>query len=175
MIHLDCLSYNLYFKSSDLLLYIQNNKSTFALQNEGSPRSQNAVRHSESSRPAGHERPLPHKAVILHLMEDFAARKSSNDYGFFAAVTSLNKTDEKRIRDLTGDTPFPVTFKYLLQRPNKGKILAETMTQLPIYVELNSTSLQLSGLFWINNLWSPPGISAGCSSMFFLLIIKAYT
>ena len=91
-----------------------------------------------------------------------------------------------------------------------GEILAEIMTQFPIYVELNSTSLQLSGPSWISNrrpmprvltlntrlglldmilssplkmvmemmlqniCWSPPRISVGCSSMFFLLISKAW-
>ena len=70
---------------------------------------------------------------------------------------------------------FPVTFKYLVQRPSKGMILAKTMTQFSIYVELSSISLQLSGLSWINNRWSPPGISAGCSNIFFLLIIKTWT
>ena len=49
---------------------------------------------------------LPYKAVILRLMEDFATRKSSNEHGFFAVVTSLNKICEWRIQDLTGDTPF---------------------------------------------------------------------
>jgi len=143
----------LYFKSSNLLLYIKNNRSTFALQNEGSHQSQNAVRHSESTRPTGHERPPPHKVVILRLMEDFATRKSSNEHGFFVVVTSLIKIGEGRIRDFTGDTSFPMTFKYLMQRPSKGEILAETVTQFPIYVDLNSTSLQLSGLSWINNHW----------------------
>ena len=108
IIYLDCLSFNLYFKSNDLLLYIQNNRSTFALQDEGSSRSQNAVEHSESTRPTGHEKPPPHKTVILRLMEDFITKKSSNEHGFFAAVTSLNKIGEGRIQDLTGDIPFLV-------------------------------------------------------------------
>ena len=145
MVHLDCLSYNLYFKSSDLLLYIQNNRSTFALQNEGSPRSQNAVRHSESTRPIGHEKPPPHKVIILRLMENFATRKSSNEHGFFAVVTSLNKICEWRIQDLTGDTPFLWPSNILCRDSAKARYW-ETMTQFPIYVELNSTSLYLSGL-----------------------------
>ena len=101
--------------------------------------------HSDSTRLTGHERPPPHEVVILRLMKDFAIRKSSNEHGFFAAVTSLNKIDEGRIRDLTGDTLFPMNFKYLVQRPSKGEILAETMTKFLIYAELNSISLQLHG------------------------------
>ena len=78
-------------------------------------------------------------------MEDFATRKASNEHGFFVVVTSLNKIGKGRIRDLTGDISFLVTFKYPEQRPNKGEILAKVITQFPIYVELSSTSLQLNG------------------------------
>jgi len=44
-------------------------------------------------------------------MEDFATRKSSNEHGYFVAISSLNKIGEGGIRDLTGDILFPVTFK----------------------------------------------------------------
>ena len=74
-------------------------------------------------------------------MEDFATRKSSNEHGFFVAVTYLNKIGEERIRDLTGDVSFLVTFKYPVQRPNKGEILAKAITQFSIYDELSSISL----------------------------------
>ena len=144
-------------------------------------------------------------------MEDFATRKSSNEHEFFVAVTSLNKIGEERIQDLTGDIPFPVTFKYPVQRPSKSDILVKSMTQFLTYIELNSTSLQLSGSSWISNCrpmprmvilntrfgllnmilspslnmvvetilqnvrWSLPGISAFCSSVFFLLMSKDWT
>ena len=103
--------------------------------------------HSNSTRPTGHKRPPLHEVVILHLMKDFATRKSSNEYGFFAVVTSMNKIGEGRIRDLIGDIPFLLAFKYPVQRHDKGEILVETVRQFPIYVELYSTSLQLSGPF----------------------------
>jgi len=38
-------------------------------------------------------------------------RKTSNEHGFFIPVTSLSKISEGRIRDLTGDVLFPVSFK----------------------------------------------------------------
>jgi len=47
----------------------------------------------------------------LRLMGSPATRKSSNEHVFFVAVTSLNKIGEERIRDLTRNVLFPVTFK----------------------------------------------------------------
>ena len=157
--------------------------------------------HSDSNRPTGYERPPPQEVVILRLMEDFATRKSFNEHGLFFVVTSLSKIGEERVQDFTGDISFPVTFKCPVQRPRKGEILVEAMTQFFIYVELNGTSLQLSGPSLISNhrptpgvvilntrlgllnmiqssplnmimemilqnvRWSPPGISAFCSSV----------
>ena len=50
-------------------------------------------------------------AVILRLMGISTTRKSSNEYGFFVAVTFLSKIGEGRIWDLTGDVIFHVAFK----------------------------------------------------------------
>ena len=74
-------------------------------------------------------------------MEDFVSRKPSDEHGFFIVVTSLNKNGEGKIRDLTGDVLFPMTFKCPMQRLSKDKILEEAMTQFFIHIELNSTSL----------------------------------
>ena len=114
--------------------------------------------YSDSTRLTGQGRPPPHVAIILRLMEDFATRKSSNEHEFFVAVTSLNKIGEERIRDLTGDITFPVTFKCPVQKPSKGEILVEAMAQFSIYVELNSINLQLSGQSWISNYRPTPGV-----------------
>jgi len=103
--------------------------------------------YSDSTRSTGHERSLHRKAMILRLMKNLATRKSSNKHGSFVDVTSLNKIGKKRIRDLTGDVHIVVTFKYLVQRPIKSEILAKAMTQFPIYIKLNSTSLQLNEQF----------------------------
>ena len=160
MTHQNYLSYNLVFtsKANNSLLYIQNNRSTFTLYNDGISQSQNAMGHSNSTKPTGHERPLPHKTLILRLMKNFAIRKSPNEHGFFIAVISLNKIGEGRIRDLTGDILFHMSFKCPVQRPSKGEILAKAMTQFPMYVELNSTSLQSSGPSWISNGRPTPGM-----------------
>jgi len=126
--------------------------------------------HFNSTRPTGHERPPPHEAIILRLMEDFATRKSSNEHGFFIVVTSLNKINEGRIRDLTGGIPFLWPINILCRDPTKTR--AKEITQFPIYVELSSTSLQLNGPSWIGNCrlmpgvnlrWSPHGISTNHS------------
>ena len=88
---------------------------------------------------------LLHKVIVFRLMKDFATRKSSNEHGFFVAITFLNKIGEERIRDLTGDIPFPVTFKCPVRRPSKSEILVKAMTQFPMHVEHKNISLQLSG------------------------------
>ncbi|KAJ6816121.1 DNA-directed RNA polymerase V subunit 7 [Iris pallida] len=66
---------------------------------------------------------LLHKAIILRLLQDIASRKAAKEHGYYIAVTSLNKIGEGKIRDLTGDVLFPVTFKCLTQKPCKGEIL----------------------------------------------------
>ena len=75
MIHLDCLSYNLYFKSSDLLLYIQNSRSSFALQDNGGSQSQNVKGHSDSTRPTEHEWPSPSQGHNPSLSGKFCHQK----------------------------------------------------------------------------------------------------
>lgn len=66
---------------------------------------------------------LLHKAIILRLLEDIAVRKSSDEHGFYIAVTAITETGEGKIRELTGDVLFPIVFKCLVQKPCKGEIL----------------------------------------------------
>jgi len=49
------------------------------------------------------------KAIIVRLMGSSTIRKSSNEHGFFVAITALNKIGKGRIQDLIGDILFPVT------------------------------------------------------------------
>ena len=72
------------------------------------------MERSDFTRPTGKKAILPHNAITLRLMEDFATRKSSNEHGFFVTITSLNKIGEEMIRELTGNIPFPVTFKCIM-------------------------------------------------------------
>ena len=90
-----------------LLTVVRNSRFTSSpLENNGTSRGRDAVEYSDSTRPTVVKVFLPHKVVILRLMEDFATGKSSNEHGFFGAVTSLNMICEEKIRDLTGDTLF---------------------------------------------------------------------
>lgn len=73
---------------------------------------------------------LLHKAIILRLLEDVAARKSSKEHGCYIAVTSLNRIGEGKVRQLTGDVLFPVTFKCLVQKPCKGEVLVGTIDKI---------------------------------------------
>jgi len=94
------------------LLYMQNGRYISSpLENNSVPRGQNIVEHSDSTRPTGMKILLPHKAVILRLMGDFATRKSSNEHEFSVVVTSLKKIGEGGIWDYTGNVFFLVTFK----------------------------------------------------------------
>ena len=159
----DCLSYNSVFtlKVGDSLLYIQNSRfisatllGTMALLKDKI--QWDILIPPDQLKAKG----LPlHEAIVLRLMQDFATRKSSNENGFFVVVTSLNKIGERRIWDLTGDILFSVTFKCPVQKPCKGEILVEVMTQFFIYVELSSISLQPSWTSWISNCRPTPGVT----------------
>ena len=93
-----------------LLDYGQEQQSTFSLLEEQWCFSRSKCRGAFRFHPTNRCEGL-HEAVILRLMGSSATRKSSNEHGFFVTVTSLNKIGEGKIRDLTGDVLFLVTFK----------------------------------------------------------------
>jgi len=98
-----------------------------------------------------------HKTVILCLMGSSVTRKSSDEHEFFIAVTSLKKIGERRIRDLTGDVLFPVTFKYAMLIVIK-KIRDLTGAICPItswcVLRIMRIFLALGQKFWLLK-WSP--------------------
>ncbi|KAK1379868.1 DNA-directed RNA polymerase V subunit 7 [Heracleum sosnowskyi] len=51
------------------------------------------------------------KAIIVRLLDEFAAKRATSTLGYFLAVTSLDKVGEGRVRQHSGDVLFPVTFK----------------------------------------------------------------
>jgi len=85
----------------------------------------------------------------------------AKDFCHQKAGSSLIKIGKGRIRDLTGDIPFP----YLMQGLSKGEILVKMM-----YHKYAAK--------WIiadKDRWPSPGVGISCSSMFPLLMIKAWT
>jgi len=127
----------------------RNSRSTVSpLENNDVSRGQNVVEHSDSTRPTGVKALLPHNIVIIRLMKDLTTRKSSNEHRFFIAVTSSNKIGEGRIWDLTGDVPFPVTFKCnmlvavaSLDNIGEGRIRDHTDPPLPLWCHLRREAL----------------------------------
>uniref|UniRef100_A0A6V7QS92 DNA-directed RNA polymerase subunit n=1 Tax=Ananas comosus var. bracteatus TaxID=296719 RepID=A0A6V7QS92_ANACO len=73
---------------------------------------------------------LLQKAIIVRLLEDIANRKASKEHGYYIAVTALNSIDEGKVRELTGDVLFPVTFSCLTQKPTKGEILVGSVDKI---------------------------------------------
>ncbi|XP_027106284.1 DNA-directed RNA polymerase V subunit 7 [Coffea eugenioides] len=63
------------------------------------------------------------KAIIIRLMDDFAAKKATKDLGYFLAVTTLDKIGEGKIRERTGDVLFPVEFSCITFKIFKGEVL----------------------------------------------------
>lgn len=63
------------------------------------------------------------KAIIIRLLDDFAAKKAMRDLGYFLAVTTLERIGEGKIRQHTGDVLFPVEFSCITFKMFKGEIL----------------------------------------------------
>ncbi|KAM0936641.1 putative DNA-directed RNA polymerase [Dioscorea sansibarensis] len=73
---------------------------------------------------------LLRKAIIIRLLEDIANRKASKEHGYYVAVTALKKIGEGKVRDMTGEVLFPVTFTCITQKPSKGEVLVGTVDKI---------------------------------------------
>ncbi|BAF16617.1 DNA-directed RNA polymerase V subunit 7 [Oryza sativa Japonica Group] len=73
---------------------------------------------------------LLRKAVIVRLLEDIANRKASKDHGYYIAVSELKAISEGKVRELTGDVLFPVTFTCITQKPMKGEVLVGSVDKI---------------------------------------------
>uniref|UniRef100_A0A0D9WE19 non-specific serine/threonine protein kinase n=1 Tax=Leersia perrieri TaxID=77586 RepID=A0A0D9WE19_9ORYZ len=73
---------------------------------------------------------LLRKAVIVGLLEDIANRKASKDHGYYIAVSELKAISEGKVRELTGDVLFPVTFTCITQKPMKGEVLVGSVDKI---------------------------------------------
>ncbi|KAK3140664.1 hypothetical protein QOZ80_5AG0404020 [Eleusine coracana subsp. coracana] len=66
---------------------------------------------------------LLRKAIMVRLLEDFTNRKASEQHGYYVAVNQLKAIAKGKVRVLTGDTLFPVTFTCTTQKPMKGEVM----------------------------------------------------
>ncbi|XP_062230816.1 DNA-directed RNA polymerase V subunit 7-like [Phragmites australis] len=66
---------------------------------------------------------LLRKSIIVRLLEDVTNRKASKEHGYYVAVNKLKAISEGKVRELTGDILFPVTFTCITQKPMKGEIM----------------------------------------------------
>jgi DNA-directed RNA polymerase-4/5 subunit 7 len=73
---------------------------------------------------------LLRKSIIVRLLEDITNRKASKDHGYYIAVNELKAISEGKVRELTGDVLFPVTFTCITEKPMKGEILVGSVEKI---------------------------------------------
>ncbi|KAK3140663.1 hypothetical protein QOZ80_5AG0404000 [Eleusine coracana subsp. coracana] len=66
---------------------------------------------------------LLRKAIIVRLLEDVTNKTASKGHGYYVAVNQLKAIAEGKVRELTGDILFPVTFTCITQKPMKGEVM----------------------------------------------------
>ena len=66
---------------------------------------------------------LLRKAIIARLLEDVTNRRASKVHGYYIAVNQLKAISEGKVRELTGDVLFPVTFTCVAHKPMKGEVM----------------------------------------------------
>ncbi|KAK4482824.1 hypothetical protein RD792_009994 [Penstemon davidsonii] len=70
------------------------------------------------------------KAILLHLMNEFATKKASKDLGYFIAITTLDCVGEGKVRLHTGDLFFPVSFTCITFKMLLGEVLQGTVHKI---------------------------------------------
>jgi DNA-directed RNA polymerase-4/5 subunit 7 len=73
---------------------------------------------------------LVRKSIIVRLLEDITNRKASKDHGYYIGVNELKAISEGKVRELTGDVLFPVTFTCITEKPMKGEILVGSVEKI---------------------------------------------
>ncbi|KAL8140034.1 hypothetical protein V2J09_006055 [Rumex salicifolius] len=73
---------------------------------------------------------LLQRAILVKLLEDFAAKKATKDLGNLLAVTTVDKIGEGKVRPHTGDVLFPVDFTCLTFRFFRGEIIEGVVTKI---------------------------------------------
>ena len=73
---------------------------------------------------------LLRKSIIERLLEDIACRKASKEHGYYIAVNQLKAISEGRVREVTGDVLFAVTFSCITLKPMKGEIMVGSVEKI---------------------------------------------
>uniref|UniRef100_A0ACD5WNL4 Uncharacterized protein n=1 Tax=Avena sativa TaxID=4498 RepID=A0ACD5WNL4_AVESA len=89
--------------------------------------SWNVLIHPDQLSPEGL---LLRKSILTRLLEDMTNRKASKDHGYFVAVNELKAISEGKVRELTGDVLFPVTFTCITEKPMKGEIMVGSVEKI---------------------------------------------
>ncbi|KAL2515059.1 DNA-directed RNA polymerase V subunit 7 [Forsythia ovata] len=63
------------------------------------------------------------KAIIIQLLDDFAAKKAMKNLGYFLALTTVERIGEGKVRQHSGDVLFPVDFSCITFKIFPGEIL----------------------------------------------------
>ncbi|KAJ7979930.1 DNA-directed RNA polymerase II subunit RPB7 [Quillaja saponaria] len=63
------------------------------------------------------------RSIIIRLLDDFAVKKATKDFGYYIAVTKLERIGEGKVRQHTGDVLFPVEFSGITFKIFRGEIL----------------------------------------------------
>ncbi|XP_024961312.1 DNA-directed RNA polymerase V subunit 7-like [Cynara cardunculus var. scolymus] len=63
------------------------------------------------------------KAILVRLLDTFAAKKATKDLGYLVAITTLDKIGEGKVREHSGDVLFPVEFTCLSFKVFRGEVI----------------------------------------------------
>lgn len=63
------------------------------------------------------------RSIIIRLLDEFSAKKSTKDLGYFLAVTTLDSIGEGKVRQHSGDVLFPVVFSCITWKLFRGEVL----------------------------------------------------
>ncbi|GJW12902.1 DNA-directed RNA polymerase V subunit 7-like protein [Tanacetum coccineum] len=63
------------------------------------------------------------KAILVRLLDDFSAKKATKALGYLLAVTTLDKIGEGKVRELSGDVLFPLSFTCLSFKVFRGEVI----------------------------------------------------
>ncbi|KAJ7954779.1 DNA-directed RNA polymerase II subunit RPB7 [Quillaja saponaria] len=63
------------------------------------------------------------RSIVICLLDDFAVKRATKDFGYYLAVTTLESIGEGQVRQHTGDVLFPVVFSGITFKIFRGEIL----------------------------------------------------